>query len=104
MGQNLSSDYLSLFEIHQSSELCEIVASQGRRDLSSISSAAAATEIRKVAAVAKVNEGSKERREGRSEVSMRREQLRVRKMFYPHIKRKTFYNLLSYIRFTLDYS
>ena len=53
MGQNLSSDYLSLFEIHQSSELCEIVASQGRQDLSSISSAAAATEIRKVTAVAK---------------------------------------------------
>ena len=38
MGQNLSSDYLSLFEIHQRSALCEIVASQGRRDLSSISS------------------------------------------------------------------
>ena len=59
-------------------------------------------EIRKMAAVAKVNEGSKERGEGRSELSMRREQLRVRKMFYPRFMRKTFYNFLSYVRFTLD--
>ena len=55
-----------------------------------------------MAEVAKVNEGSKERGEGRSELSMRREQLRVRKMFYPRFMRKTFYNFLSYVRFTLD--